>query len=139
MKKIFSIIFAVLILVTSALPAFATDASTEISPRLNNTSSTTVGFSISSTGKATANYSYSAYAQYFTSATVTTKIQKRTLGLFWTTVEDWTDNWTSTYKSYSHSCQLSDSGTYRAVVEFTINGTNGAADEIEMISNTKTY
>lgn len=139
MKKIFSIILAMLILMTTALPAFAADASSEISPRYNNTSTTSVGFTISSSGKATASYSYNAYAQYFTGATVTTKIQKRTLGLFWTTVEDWTDNWTSAYKSCTHSYQLTDSGTYRAVVEFEIRGTNGAADKIESTSDTKTY
>lgn len=145
MKKVFSIIFAILILTTTALPAFAANNSSEVQPYYNNTITTSAAFRISSTGYATASYSYSAYDNYFTSATVVTKIQKRTLGLFWKTVDinqpnnTWVDTWTSVDKNYSHSYQLTDSGTYRAVVEFTINGTNGPADEITKETSTVTF
>lgn len=111
-------------------------AETEIMPYYNNTSGTTTNFTISSTGKATISAGYNAYRQYFQSATITSYIEKRTLGIFWTRVDigqpnnEWVDVSTDYYDAFGHEFYLSNTGTYRATVVYEISGTGGATDVI---------
>ena len=69
--------------------------------------------------------------------TVTTYIQKKTLGLFWTTVDigtsnkKWVDTSTDIYGQFVHQFQLKSTGTYRAVIEVVFSGAGGSDDVIE--------
>ena len=82
MKKITLIVLAVILCVSAvAVPVFAA------TPRYANVYEYDVTLSISSTGLAKISIEYIGYADATTSATVTTKLQKKTLGLFWTTVD----------------------------------------------------
>ena len=116
---------------------FSATASEVIEPRLNNTLTTSTNFVISSTGKATITETYNAYRQYFTSATVTSYIEKRTLGIFWTKVDigepnnTWVDTSTDFTNTIIHEVQLESTGTYRATVTYEISGTGGATDVID--------
>ena len=73
----------------------------------------------------------------FTSITVETYIQKKTLGLFWTKVDNgeanntWVDTSTALSGTFTHSLQLENTGEYRAVFKITFSGTGGADDVIE--------
>lgn len=133
-RRILSLILLVVILSTIFLPA---SAETGIMPRYNNTSGTATNFTISSAGKASVAASYYAYADSFQSATVTSYIEKRTLGVFWSKVDIGTPNneWVDTFTHYTGSCgheiYLEKTGTYRATVVYEISGTGGATDVID--------
>ena len=119
------------------IPAAAADDG--IMPCYNNVISTRTQFNISDSGVATVTVSYTGVPGVTTGATITTKIQKRSLGLIWTKVDigttnnEWVDS--TRVESYStfHSVTLPDTGTYRVVVEYEITGTGGATDVIEDI------
>ena len=106
-------------------------------PRLNNTFSTSTSFVISNTGKATIAAAYDGYRGVTTDVTVTSYIEKRTLGIFWTKVDinqpnnEWIDTASYYVGAFSHEFQLEDTGTYRATVVYEISGTGGATDVIE--------
>lgn len=129
-----SLFLIVLILCTTFLPAAAQES---ITPRYNNTGATTTNFGISADGKASISASYYAYPDYFQSATVTSYIEKRTLGLFWSRVDidmpnnEWVDTSTVSAKAFAHEVYLDQTGTYRATVIYEISGTGGATDVIE--------
>lgn len=142
MKEIIKRILAtVLVLCLSIVPFCSISASAvtedEITPYFNNTLSTTTAMNINSSGKMTISYQYSGYASITTKAVITTYIEKKTLGLFWTRVDIGTtnDQWVDTINDYrytgSRTYQLSSSGTYRVTVVYKIYGSGGAADEIE--------
>ncbi len=110
----------------------------EISPRLNNTLSTTTAMNINSSGKMTISYQYTGYPSITTKAVITSYIEKRGfLGLTWSRVDIGTPNnqWVDTIYDYSYTgtrtFQLSSTGTYRVTVVYKIYGSGGAADEIE--------
>ena len=119
------------------VPAAATNDG--IMPCYNNVISTRTQFDISDSGVATVTVSYNGIPGVTTGATITTKIQKRSLGLIWTKIDiettnnEWVDS--TRVESYStfHSVALPDTGTYRVIVEYEITGTGGANDVIEDI------
>lgn len=131
--RMLSLILVIIILCTTLLPATAAG----VTPRYNNTSSTTTNFGISATGKASIGAGYNAYRNYFQSATVTSYIEKRTLGVFWTKVDigmpnnEWVDTSTDYVDAFGHEVYLDSKGTYRATVIYEIRGTGGATDVIE--------
>lgn len=142
MNKLIKRIFAiVLTLCVSIVPlcSFSASAATpeEITPRYNNTLSTTTAMNINSSGKMTISYEYTGYPGTTTKAVITTYIEKKVLGLFWSRVDIGTtdDQWVDTINDYIYSghrtYQLSSSGTYRVTVVYKIYGTGGAADEID--------
>lgn len=108
----------------------------EITPYYNNTVSATSSANISSTGKITISNSYSGIKDVTTKAVITTYIEKRFLGIFWTRVDIGTtdDEWVDTVYNYqytgNHTFQLESTGTYRVTVEYVISGSGGSADEI---------
>lgn len=113
------------------IPAAA--ANDGIMPCYNNVLETTTIFTISDSGVATVTVSYTGVPGVTTGATITTKIQKRSLGLIWTKVDEWVDSARLVSYSTFHSVTLPDNGTYRVVVEYEITGTGGATDVIESI------
>ena len=136
MKKIISVI----LVLTLFSGVFALNASAEsVQPRLNNTISTSTSFHINdSTGKATITMSCSGNSD-FTRVNIVSYIQKKTLGLFWTRAEtgtnnnEWKDSSNKNPYSTTRSITLSSTGTYRAVVTYTVEGTGGSDDVIEDI------
>ena len=138
MKK-FTIYLLCLMMLFSCtvMPASASDG--EITPRYNNVITTTTDFSISSNGTATVQVGYKGISGTTTGATITTKIQKRSLGFIWTKIDigttnnEWVDTATGVTYSTTHSVTLPNTGTYRVVVTYEISGTGGATDEIEDI------
>lgn len=104
----------------------------------NNTAYTSTSFNILDTGKACVVIDFEGYPNITTGATITIKLEKRTLLLFWSDVIDETitvagDN----YFNELHY-QLEDKGTYRCTVVYTISGTGGA-DDILTFEDTAKY
>lgn len=79
MKKILSLLLAVVFCVVLVLPIYASNEG--IMPCYNNTNIATADFTINSTGYATVVLGYSGTPNITTNATVNCKIEKRTL--FW--------------------------------------------------------
>ena len=108
----------------------------EITPRYNNVASVMSVANISSTGKLTVTNQYSGSASLITKAVITTYVEKRTLGIFWTRVDigqtndEWVDTLYTSIYTGSHTHQLEKTGTYRITVEYVIYGNGGAADVI---------
>lgn len=92
MKKIISILLAVISLVgVVAFPAYANE-NADVEPCLNNGNNCLYCFKISSSGMLEVSVKYAGVYGAMTKITITTYIQKKTLGLFWTTVDIGTSN-----------------------------------------------
>lgn len=115
----------------------AATSQNEIMPLYNNVNTATANLDVTDSGKLTINYTYAGFSGVTTKAVITTYIEKKTLGLFWTRVDIGTtdDEWVDTINNYrytgSRTHQLSSSGTYRVTVNFKIYGSGGSADVIE--------
>lgn len=127
MKRFTALMLCLVTFITATITVYADG----IQPYYNNVNSVTTSFSISSSGKATVNNTYSGITGTTKNVKITTKVQKK-YGLIWITVSggSWTDTSTATNFSKSHSVQLSKTGTYRAHVEFKISGSGGSDDKI---------
>lgn len=135
-KKFFSIIIAsTLILVIFATPINAATKEPMI-PFYNNVDSANSTVTISSNGTITINNRYTGTQSVTTKAVITTYIEKKTLGIFWSRVnigqtnDEWVDTIYNYYYSGYHSTQLPSTGTYRVTVEYIIYGSGGVADTI---------
>lgn len=139
LKKLLTLTLALCFMITPvALTAnAASDADAGVMPCLNNTLSTFTTMSINSSGKLTVSYNYSGFPGVTTKAVITTYVEKRFLGIFWsrvdigTTDDEWVDTIYQEDYTGSRTYQLSDSGTYRVTVQYKIYGTGGAADVID--------
>ena len=135
-KRTLTVILCLLLMFSLTVPAFAVDA------RLSHGVSATILFGITSTGMAEVSVVYQGNRTSFTSVTVETYIQKRTLGFIWTKVDNgepnktWVDTSTSDIGDFVHHLQLDSKGTYRAVYKITFSGT-GAEDDV--IETTREY
>ena len=133
-KKILAMLLTAVLLI---VPFSTSICAEEITPYYNNTASTSTGMGIDANGLLTISYRYAGYQAVATHAVITTYVEKRFLGLFWSRVDiGTTDNqWVDTIYDYryngSRTFQLSKSGTYRVKVTYTIYGSGGAADVIE--------
>ena len=109
-----------------------------ITPYFNNTANTRTTFSITEEGEANVSVRYSGLSGVTTGATITVKIEKRNLLVFWNEVV----NDVYYFREESHAetfvYQLEKKGTYRCTVDYLISGTGGADDEITF-QDTKTY
>ena len=144
MKKIITVILLVTTLfscmtVFPAATPYDETSVTSISLRANNEQDCNVSFTINSSGLATVYVDYAGKPGYFSQVVITIKIQKKLLGLIWTTVDNGQPNneWYYTsgilIQTVSRSLQLESTGTYRAVVEARFNGTGGAEDVIQQM------
>jgi len=136
--RVISLLLAVMIFGSLVLSvAAAAVLGADVMPCYNNTLSTSTNFTISTTGNAAISAVYNAYPSVFTTATVTSYIEKRTLGMFWTRVDigepnnEWVDDSFDYTDVIIHEHQLDSKGTYRATVVYEIYGTGGAADVID--------
>ena len=137
MKKV--LVFVLLAaLMCAALSVSVFAAEEQVQPRSNNYLIASATFSISSTGTASVNVRYVGYSSVFDGAKITSKIQKNVSGS-WVDVNNgqpdntWTDTSTTVSFNTTHTHQLSERGTYRAVVNFEIWGRGGATDYVERI------
>ena len=131
--KLVSYVFVCLLILNLCM-LFAN--ATEISPYYNNAIWANSSANVSSTGILTVKNTYSAQSTT-TKVVITTYIEKRVLGIFWSKVDigtsndEWIDTVYTTNYSGSHSHQLEKNGTYRVTVEYVFYGTSGYTDTIE--------
>lgn len=137
MKKLISTLLAIITLFSFiTLPVYASESST-VAPYLNNGDRYSFVFAISSTGLSEVNVTYSGISGVTQKVTVTTYLQKKTFGLFWTKVDigttndEWVDTSTKITGTFTHQFKLSSTGTYRAVTKIVFSGNGGADDVIE--------
>ena len=99
---------------------------------------TRTAFTITDTGEAIVSLSYYGYPNVTTGATITVKIEKRSMLIFWTDII--TETVTVQGENYVKelSYQLENTGTYRCTVEYVVSGTGGA-DDVLTFEDTKTY
>lgn len=140
-RQLKRLLVAVLTVCLVVVPLYPVSAAVieqeEIMPLFNNTATATISMGIDDNGKMTINYHYTGFSGITTHAVVTSYIEKRTLGVFWTRVENGqTDNqWVDTLNGYSatgtRTCNLSQTGTYRVTAIYKVYGSGGDPDEIE--------
>ena len=131
LKRTAALVMCVLMVACAILPVCAYGA------RMNHGVNYRTSFTIDSSGKAKVSLYYEGDKSSFTNVTVETYIQKKSLGLFWTKVDNgqtdktWVDSSSATSGSFTHTLNLDATGTYRAVFNITFSGTGAAADVIE--------
>ncbi len=136
-RKIINSLVAALLLVVisigSVIPAYASEP--DIMPVLDNCNHCILDFYIVN-GVATVGVDYSGTSDSFTYMKLSVKLQKKTLGFIWTTVDIGltNDTWTmltETREGYIlKNFNVSKKGTYRAVFDIEFHGNNGLVDEI---------
>ena len=104
----------------------------------NNTSSTRTCFNISADGVANVDVNYRGYQNVTTGATITVKIEKRNLLVFWKDIVEETYYISGSSYINTYVYQLEKTGTYRCTVEYVISGAGGA-DDVITFEDTKTY
>ena len=126
-KRIITVALLVIMMFAMAAPSFATDSG--VMPCLNNTDSTEAIFVIDDNGEAIVAYICYGYEGITSRIVVEIKIEKKFLW-WWNDVDgaSWTDETTGYSLDNEHSIQLSKSGTYRAVITYTVYGSGGEAD-----------
>lgn len=138
-KKTMTVVTVILCLLLVTQMLVQPVAAAAAMPLFNNVASVSNPVTISDSGKLTVTNQYYGFEGTTTKAVITTYIEKKTLGLFWTRIDiGQTDNqWVDTLYGYknsvAHSFQLDSTGTYRVVTTFVIYGTDGSSDEIEKI------
>ncbi len=128
-NKVLSVSLVTVLLLALALPAFAMGNS--ITPYYNNTATAEMTFVIDNSGLATVNYTCTGYRGITKKIVVDTKIERQN-GSSWVEVENasWTDQSTLYYCTNEHEIQLTQRGTYKATVTYTVSGSGGATDVI---------
>ncbi|MBQ7352393.1 MAG: hypothetical protein IJW54_00130 [Clostridia bacterium] len=131
-KRIGSFVVVAVMLFALLIPVSAANVtSPEIAPCYNNTASTEIVFVIDENGVASVSYTCIGYRGIVSSIKTEIQIQKK-VGTSWADVEgaSWIDESSVYFCTNTHDYQLSETGTYKAVVTFTVSGSGGAADVI---------
>ena len=133
MKKLISLLFAILFIATFVFQiAVSANEAEKEQTRNNNTARTDTTFIISSSGMASVEVEYVGIPNIATGATIEITIKKRFLLVFWTTEIE--EEYTVYGEKYSHTYyyDLSEfgSGTYKCNVTYTVSGSGGADDVI---------
>ena len=140
-KSILCLLIAVLMMASASTAAMA---ASPYETRYNNTVMASSVASISESGLLTVDNQFQGIRGKTTKGEITTYVEKKTLGLFWTRVDIGQPNnqWVDVVYDYlydgTHTFQLSNHGTYRITVVYVISGSGGAADTITQ-TRTKTY
>lgn len=140
-KNILCLLLTVLLMLSASAVAFA---SSPYETRNNNTVMASSVASISDSGLLTVDNQFQGIRGKTTKGEITTYVEKKTLGLFWTRVDIGQPNnqWYDVVYDYAyngtHTFQLSNHGTYRITVVYVISGSGGEADTITQ-TMTKTY
>ena len=128
-KKFFMAVLCIFLVFSLSVPVSAVEA------RLSHGIRANMLFGITETGLSEVYVDYIGNESSFTSVTVETYIQKRSLGFIWTKIDNgevdktWVDSSTAVDGFFVHQLQLDDTGTYRAVFKITFSGT-GAEDDV---------
>jgi len=142
MKKHKTTIATILMICFSIFAAQTISA--KAAPRYVTPSYVSSTMAINDQGVMTITYQYSSDSSNTSKVEITTYIEKRTLGIFWTRVDIGTpDNqWTDTIYNYrytgSRTYQLSDTGTYRTKVTYQFYNSSSLTDTIDC-EDTDTY
>lgn len=136
MKNKFCLLWA-LIFIFSCLGQYSVLAS-GIMPLNNNSNLIQTEFSISDTGDAAVVVNYEGYPNVTTGATISIKIEKRNLLVFWSDVIEDTIVVNGSHYANELHYQLNKTGTYRCTVEYVISGTGGA-DDVITFEDTQKY
>ena len=144
MKKLLSFMIFLAVLSTAAVPVSASEPAEPeslivmgVEPRLNNGNSCSMGFTITNTGLANLNATYSGISGVTSRVTVTMSIEKKISSTTWQRIDigtvsnSWVDSSTNFNGAFSHTHQLEAKGTYRAVFVIKMFGSGGTADKIE--------
>lgn len=134
MKKSIKKIIAILLTLITLLSAYTCIVSADeeismLSLYFRNVESTAA---VTSSGILEITNYYSTNSDDFTSAKISTYVERKTLGLFWVKVDNgqpnktWVDNTKSTMYSKGYTLQLSKTGNYRVTIEYTFYGKNGS-------------
>lgn len=128
-KKGLSLLLALLL----TFPVFSSFASAaEITPYYNNVATVHSDAFILNSGYMEITNTYRGLPGQIDHVVIETKVEKKTLGIFWFDVDggEWTDTLYQDTYSGSHGVQLPESGTYRVTVDYTFYGTSGKNDEV---------
>lgn len=137
LKRLLIAVLTLCLLIVPLYPVSAAASQEEIMPLFNNVSSASVNISISDSGKLTITYKYTGSAEVTTHAVITSYIEKKTLGLFWTRVDNGQPDkqWVDTVEGHSatgtRTCTLQETGTFRVTAIYKVYGSGGDPDEIE--------
>ena len=132
------ITFIVALVMIIALGTHAVVMADDASLYNNNTGMMNSSFVITETGEAIVGVNYEGYTGVTTGATITIKIEKRTLLFFWSDVVDETITAVGDRYFKEFYYQLEDKGTYRCTVVYTVSGTAGA-DDVLTFEDTEKY
>ena len=122
------------LLLSGTLEIYAKTAE-EINPYYINVDNTNFNLLVTSSG-ATFEVNYKGKST-FSRAELSVKLQKKFLGLFWSTVDIgepdnlWTGSSTLKVNTFYDTLPIDGTGTYRAVFTLNIYGTDGNVEEIE--------
>lgn len=136
MKRKLSFVLVIFIALSIRINTFV--VASDISLYNNNTAGMNSAFVITETGEAIVGVNYEGYPNVTTGATITIKIEKRTLLFFWSDVVDETITAVGDRYFNEFYYQLEDKGTYRCTVVYTISGTGGA-DDVLTFEDTEKY
>ena len=134
MKRLTSLILSLVLLLTIATPAFAVQTETTVSPRYANTSQ--AGISLVITEDGLAEWTIICLGLSNCTGIDAVTYLERKMGSLWIKmsieypVTDYTHSVNGRELVATHQKQLTYAGEYRAVVEFTVHGTN-ADEELE--------
>jgi len=134
-KKIMTVISLVLIMAMMCCNVSVLAAS--VTPRWTNCDQYAFTFTINDSGIAHVNINYTGDSNKFAEARLTVQLEKRFLLVFWNTVDigytnnEWTETSAELLGNFYNAFQLSDKGTYRAVMTLEIVGKDGSVDVIE--------
>ena len=139
MKKTLQLILAVfmsmILLLTSVVPAFATEAQGNEGISVCLTNFDIAGFSFSvigdEPGEATFAVTYNGREATFLYAKLTVTVEKKVLGLFWSDVGEWSGTCYDLDGMFYDYIEADGSGTYRANFKLTVYGNQGIADVVE--------
>ena len=136
MKKHNTAAMRLMVIVIVSVMLMANSLKADAALRYNNTVSTTTSATVSSDGTVTIYFGYNGIPGVTSRGEITTYIEKRILGIFWTRESIGLPNnqWEDLIYNYkynsSHCHQFSSTGTYRVTVMYKIYGTGGDPDEI---------
>ena len=136
MKRKLSFVLVIFIALSIGINTFV--VASDISLYNNNTAGMNSAFVITETGEAIVGVNYEGYTGVTTGATITIKIEKRTLLFFWSDVVDETITAVGDRYFKEFYYQLEDKGTYRCTVVYTVSGTGGP-DDVLTFEDTKKY
>lgn len=139
MKKTLILLITVITVITTLKfnSGAAVIEETGIMPFYNNAKSADVKLSVSSSGKATIKIICSGKEGVTSKITAVTYLQRK-VGLIWVKVDnglenkEWVDTVYTIDMNKTYTLQLEKTGTYRVKTEFTVKGTGGTSDVINL-------